>query len=285
MESSKIVVISDIHLGDGSYTDLFARKDELLLKFLTEHSNADRIILLGDILDAFQAGNIKRIYPAHKAVIDSLNLLADRTTYVQGNHEGGRDVRELLPSVAVCRSLELDGISFEHGDRFDPYAGDMLAGRIHGFFEKLFHSCLRIPLAEYKSDYNNAMHRLFSTTSKFTPPLCKILWKAGFKRASAKLSTMTKYWHACIAGDYNHMFEKVCSWLQQEDAPAALVCGHSHLPGVVKILGKTYANTGSWAASNAQFGMIQNGSIRILDYLTGREFGDEHYSRLRMTAT
>lgn len=276
----RIIAISDLHLGDGSHTDLFGRKDDLLLDFLNHHREADRVVLLGDILDVFQAGNVSRVYASHRAVINKLREISHKAVYVQGNHEGGADVRAILPGIQVVREIQIDGIHFEHGDRMDPFAGDMFAGRVHNFFEKIFHSCLRIPLHDYKSDYNQAMHQLFTAASKFTPPICKMLRAAGFRRLSTKLALATRYWHACIAGDFNQMFEKVVHFLNSPNRPAAMVCGHSHLPGVVKIGDAIYANAGSWAAGNSQYALIVNGKIRVLDYITGKEFNDAYYVRL-----
>jgi hypothetical protein len=56
-----------------------------------------------------------------------------------------------------------------------------------------------------------------------------------------------------------------------------LVCGHSHLPGVVRRDGKTFANSGSWTFASSQYLLWDGVDVRCSDWITGREYGDELY--------
>jgi UDP-2,3-diacylglucosamine pyrophosphatase LpxH len=73
------LMLSDLHLGDGGRTDLFGRKDELLLDLLERRaSEVDAILLAGDVLDALQARHPERVRRAHRAVLERIEGLARR---------------------------------------------------------------------------------------------------------------------------------------------------------------------------------------------------------------
>jgi hypothetical protein len=61
-----------------------------------------------------------------------------------------------------------------------------------------------------------------------------------------------------------------------------LVCGHSHLPGVVRRSdGRIYANTGSWTFASASYlRWTPEDGPEVRDWLTGRVWGSELYDGL-----
>ena len=79
----KVLIISDLHLGDGSSADDFGDNDDSLLKWITSH-NADVVYLNGDIYDSWQF-KMKRIKKAHPKIIKEFKNR--KYKYIRGNHD------------------------------------------------------------------------------------------------------------------------------------------------------------------------------------------------------
>ena len=57
-----------------------------------------------------------------------------------------------------------------------------------------------------------------------------------------------------------------------------LVCGHSHLPGVVTLdSGRRYANTGSWTFKSSTYLRLEGDRVELRDWISGREHDDRLY--------
>jgi hypothetical protein len=59
-----------------------------------------------------------------------------------------------------------------------------------------------------------------------------------------------------------------------------IICGHSHVPGIVRSGERVYANTGSWTFASSTYLLWDHGSLQCGDWITGRQFSDELYRPL-----
>ncbi len=162
---NKIVVISDIHLGnDLSYSECSAHLPRLV-EFLTEireSKTISELVIAGDLLDEWyipsrtdtyegktQKEFIQKIATQNKGVIDVLNgIIKDKNikvTYVPGNHDlivEDENVELILPGINQARDINRPGIgtyypipqiAIEHSHRYDffcapdPYSNQNIA--------------------------------------------------------------------------------------------------------------------------------------------------------------
>jgi hypothetical protein len=59
-----------------------------------------------------------------------------------------------------------------------------------------------------------------------------------------------------------------------------IVCGHSHVPGVVRDKDRAYVNTGSWTFASSHYCIWDGEDFIARDWLTGREFDHEFYKSM-----
>ena len=116
------IFISDLHLGDGSRTDDFHRDGEFLEFLEFVEGQARELIILGDLLELWQA-DLDRVLIRHSKIINKLSSLRNKikVTYVIGNHDYIPFVKFTDLGVGICleyRDSE-DGIVAEHGHRYD----------------------------------------------------------------------------------------------------------------------------------------------------------------------
>lgn len=162
---NKIVVISDIHLGnDLNYAECVAHLPKLV-EFLTdirESKTVSELVIAGDLLDEWyipsrtdtyegktQKEFIQKIATQNKGVIDVLNgIIKDeniKVTYVPGNHDlivQEDNVELILPGINQARDNNRPGIgtyypipqiAIEHSHRYDffcaldPYSNQNIA--------------------------------------------------------------------------------------------------------------------------------------------------------------
>jgi UDP-2,3-diacylglucosamine pyrophosphatase LpxH len=279
-------IVSDLHLGDGTPSDAFFGKDGHLLAFLDEIDHqGGTLILDGDIVDVHQAWNLTRILRAHPEVFAAMSRFGreGRLLYVIGNHDHElRPLRDVL-AFETCDEVHVgDVMLVRHGHEYDPYILGMLD---HGQWHTLLHhlverwlgTWLRLPLGEFYTVPNRLMFWLSHKA---------VLVARGVQRLGRRLKIPTPdadeivanidFWCWCNAGDSMGIFRPALA-----DVTASpwrvLACGHSHLPGVVRRDGKTYANSGSWTFAASQYLVWDGHDVRSLDWITGREYGDELY--------
>lgn len=153
-ERDKILVISDLHLGnDLSYSEnvKHLKRLEQFLKEVRSSGTIKELVIGGDMFDEWyiptrtdtygsgsQAGFIKKIVAANQGIFDVLNnIIRDgkiKLTYVPGNHDMGfspENVNIAMPGVNQARDAgdksaigtyhpdNYTQIAIEHGNRYD----------------------------------------------------------------------------------------------------------------------------------------------------------------------
>ncbi len=56
-----------------------------------------------------------------------------------------------------------------------------------------------------------------------------------------------------------------------------IVCGHSHVPGIVRTPRGVYVNTGTWTCGLRTYAQWTGERFQVLDVDSGRELGDEEF--------
>lgn len=292
--TAPVWMVSDLHMGDGTPSDAFFGKDRHLLA-LMERVDAEgaTLIVNGDALDFQQAWGFTRILRAHREVLRAMSWLGQegRLRYVVGNHDYDVGLYSEILRFNVCDELVLnDRTLIRHGHEYDPYITEMLEqGQwhtvVHHLVERWLGTWIRVPLAEF-----------------YTVPNRFVIWAAHKLGLAARLAQRAgrwmeddDSWGAEILAHLN-----LWCWSNQGDSmgifrPAfqdaltgpydRVICGHSHLPGVVTQRGRTYANSGSWTFGSAQYLVVSGDPdapdyVRCQDWLSGRTYTDELYRSL-----
>lgn len=301
----RYVCASDIHLGDGGKTEGFQKKDREFLQFIEHHkSQSIPLVIAGDCLDVLQAGNLTRIYTAHKKVIRAMRSLAKDLIYLPGNHEAEADIGDLFPRARIAKAAYIgDRIRIEHGDMYDPYGNSFNLVKAIIFLEKTTGQMLRVPLFEYNYLLNRWFHGALDKLAVFIKYLSVKLRFMGFTSVSRVLRKNARYWQLMRAGDFNSLYFILRRKLHTTKKFDTIIVGHSHLPGIVELPnGKTYVNLGSWAGRHSQYACLSPGNllavptssgqpagrhtitdktiIQLKDWITGREFKSENYTSL-----
>ncbi|MCB9760800.1 MAG: metallophosphoesterase [Alphaproteobacteria bacterium] len=285
-----VYVISDLHLGDGGPTDIFLAKDRHLLRFLEKVEAEDAtLIVAGDAIDFSQAWLFTRILRAHGKVLGGFSRLAaqGRMTYILGNHDHDlRFYQDVLNIPVVHHALIGDDIFVTHGYEYDPVIGpdlhvSELKTRIHHVLERALGRWIRLPLQHFYNLPNRvafwAFHKsvlLMRARGRF---LARVTGDDSFLR---KINVEIEYWTRAQLGDPASMFRPAVTALEQGPY-RVLVCGHSHLPGVVHTpSGRVYANTGSWTFNSSTYLRIAPEGLEVRDWLSGRAYTDRLYRPL-----
>ena len=290
----KIYFVSDMHLGDGSFADIFQGKDASFLAFLDEvESEAKVLVINGDALDYSEAWYFERILKAHRGLLKRLTRLAERmdVVYCFGNHDTDIVLFEDILKWKVCQKLVIgDRMLVQHGVEYDPYISNRFTEsdvwvRLLNIYERTFKTWVRVPLSDYYTLSNRLAHYLFYHLVRLQRVRIRWLkWRGKPKQAKA-IEDAISFWTQTELGDPMTITRPVLDRLR-EDRYEVIVCGHSHLPGIVDAGdGKRYVNLGSWTFANAQFGVWDGDKFVLRDWITGRIFGDENYAPIFSGAT
>ena len=239
--SYRTLWISDFHLGSRS-----SRATDLL-NFLTE-VRADRIYLVGDIVD-LERMKVSPMFPkAHLSVITRLVQLARQGTeviYIPGNHD-----HEFRGTVGreICGIPVMFEASHElaSGEKLLVTHGDVLDGQIRrGTNLEKFGAAAYGLLLEADVLYNRLRERLGGDFM----PVC-----SGIKR---RLKS---------ANDYIERFETVAAQYALERGFDGIVCGHIHRPGIRRIGDSLYANDGDWVEHRTALAESADGTLQMLNW-------------------
>lgn len=285
----KIWFISDLHLGDGTPSDVFFGKDRHLLALIqTVEREGGTLVVGGDAMDFHQAWSFTRILRAHQEILGAMSRLArqGRLFYLIGNHDFDISLYREVLQFEVCDRLVIgDRILVTHGYEYDPYHADIdlskdqWGTKIHHFLERYLQTWIRIPLGEFYTLPNRLLFWLAHKAAVLLHAYCTVMGWAGFTRSAESLDRTLDFWARSNMGDPMCMFRGV--WSHLDDGPYDfIVCGHSHLPGVVRKGARAYVNTGSWTFGSSQYAHWNGEDFSAHDWISAREYGGEFYQPL-----
>lgn len=237
--SCRSLWVSDVHLGT-----LASRADELL-KFI-EEMRADRIYLVGDIVDLERMKSRPRFPDAHIKVVAALTQLARRGTevlFIPGNHD--HEFRKLVGQKICGIPVMLEAIHERpNGERLLVTHGDLLDGRIRkGTQLEKFGVAAYLFLTEVDVLINK--------------------WRRTLGQDYLSLSGSIKR-RISGAQEYIRCFEKVAADYAVERGFDGIVCGHIHRPNLRRINGCLYANDGDWVEHGTALAETDDGELQLL---------------------
>ena len=287
--NTRIYFISDLHLGDGTRSDIFMGKDTQLMKLLDQiRTEKAHLVIAGDAIDFHQAWSISRVIKAHARLMRALSEVADDTgvTYIWGNHDYDISLFRDLLQFDVCSVLTLDNVvKIQHGYEYDPFIGPKLAQthvatRIHHMIERLLDTWIRLPLENFYTIENRIAFWIFHKFALLNRSKDQLLQKLNMQKETSSTAKIIQHWTMNQIADPAGIFRNVHQTMLDEDF-TYLLTGHSHLPGIIQIdTKKTYVNTGSWTFNSAQYAIWDGNSFSVHDWLSGKRYGDHAYRAL-----
>ena len=282
--------ISDLHIGDATPCDVFFGKDHHLMALIRRvKDEGATLVIAGDAIDFHQAWSFTRVLRAHQELFSALSELAreGRLYYVIGNHDFEINLFHEILAFRVCDELHIgDAILCVHGWQYDPYLsktighGHEWSTTIHHLVERYLGTWLRIPLGEFYTIGNRLMFWLAHKLAVVAHAWAAVMQRLGRPWSARALQDYLDFWAQGNMGDPMGMFRP--AWKALHDGPhTTVVCGHSHLPGVVEQEGRRYVNTGSWTFASSHYVVWDGkGNFTCRDWITGHQFGAEFYELL-----
>lgn len=284
-----IWMISDLHIGDATPCDVFFGKDRHLMALLDRvEQEGATLVIVGDAIDFHQAWSFSRVLAAHQDLFSKMSTLArkGRLYYVIGNHDYELNLFAEILQFRLCDELHIDDrVLVVHGWQFDPHMrntvgkGHEWSTTVHHLVERYLGTWLRIPLGEFYTKGNRLMFWLAHKLALVANAWARAMAAIGLTRSAEKLNDYLDYWAQGNMGDSMGMFRPVREALR--DGPwEAIVCGHSHLPGIVHEGARAYVNTGSWTFASSHYVVFDGQDWVCRDWITGRRFSTELYEPL-----
>ncbi len=280
-----VLFLSDLHFGDGSGTDLFAGQDGALISFLEDQRDrVGTIVFLGDILDMPQAWSARRIRAAHGEIWSYLSRLvrATRVVFVRGNHDWSVDYEAVFPGATRCEAVLIgDRVLAWHGHQVDlvmnPGAGDAtFKTYAHAVLERIVGCRLVPPLERYDSPANRVAMAIAVTWGRMSVTRARALRSLGRTQRAAAIEARVRYLARTFVGDPGDIFGATDRTVLGHEFDTVL-CGHSHVPGVVRTPRGVYANTGTWTCGLRTYARWTGERFQVVDVDSGRELGDEQF--------
>ena len=240
-QSYRSLWLSDVHLGTRA-----SRASELL-NFLAE-VNADRIYLVGDIVDLERMKSKPRFCDLHMQVVSEFVRLARTGTeilYIPGNHD--YEFRNLVGHEILGIPILMEAIhETPGGERLLVTHGDLLDGRIRqGTNLEKFGAAAYFLLSETEVLINH--------------------WRRSFGHDYMSISKALKY-KLKGAREYIRRFERFAAELARERGLDGIICGHIHKPNLRRIDGILYANDGDWVEHHTALAETQDGELQLLTW-------------------
>ncbi len=95
----------------------------------------------------------------------------------------------------------------------------------------------------------------------------------------ASIMRYADYWAQGNMGDSMGIFRPAIEHIHK-GSWKYIVCGHSHVPGIVRIDDGVYVNTGSWTFASSHYCVWDGNDFTARDWLSGREFHQEFYEHM-----
>lgn len=233
--------LSDIHLGTRS------SRAEDLLHFL-EETRAERIFLVGDIVDLQRMKSRPLFAEAHLRVVAELISLANRGTeviYIPGNHDyefrgiAGRDICGIPVLLEACHMTPCGKkLLVTHGDVLDE----------------------RIRMGTNLEKFGAAAYFLVRQVDASLNSLRRALGQEYFPLSALVKKKMRG------AQEYIQRFESIAAEYANWRGYDGIVCGHIHRPAIRNINGTLYANDGDWVEHGTALAEATDGQLEILGW-------------------
>lgn len=280
--------ISDLHLGDGTPSDAFFGKDQQLIALVERIERADGMLVIGgDAVDFHQAWSFTRILRAHQELFGALSRLAraGRLIYLVGNHDYDLTLYREILDFRVCDELQIgDTILVQHGYQYDPLLQrDLERGhtstKVHHLIERYLDTWIRIPLSEFYTFANRLLFWGVYQIALVTWAWAQAARFLGYRASADAAMRRLDFWARSNMGDPMCIFRPIMERLRT-DRWTTIVCGHSHLPGIVRQGDRAYVNSGSWTFASSHYLVLEDGAFSCRDWITGRVFADDLYKPL-----
>lgn len=235
------IFISDLHLGDGSRADDFHLTDEFLRFLDVIEPQASQLIVVGDLLELWQA-DLDKIVFHHNKIIERLLILAGkkRLIYIIGNHDHIPFTKYLNPQLNILLEFKdrESGVWAEHGNQYDifnRYKDPGMAVRnrrgrnisyLVGWAERILHP-----------DFDEwAANKLLKEGGAFLKQAAKI---------KNRLTPSSKEYYK-RGGDLSE-YEQAAKGLIS-NGNRIVIFGHTHQPVLKRLATGVYANCGCWCS-------------------------------------
>jgi UDP-2,3-diacylglucosamine pyrophosphatase LpxH len=239
--SYRTIILSDIHLGTADC------KVEEVTHFL-KHTRCSKLILNGDIVDAWAIGRGHKWTREHTKCIRRLLKIAQRhdaeIIYLRGNHDDF--LRHYLP-------LQLDSLQFVEDYELDTPRGKYLVMHGDAFDAVTTHTRFLAVLGDIGYHALLSLNRLYNK------------WRAWRGQEYYSISKAIK---ARVKQAVSHVgrFEDHLRNLAHKRGCQGVICGHIHTPED-KMLGDVhYLNSGDWVESMTALVEHEDGRFEVLTY-------------------
>jgi UDP-2,3-diacylglucosamine pyrophosphatase LpxH len=207
---------------------------------------ADRIYLVGDIVDLQRMKSRPRFPDVHMQVVSALTQLARRGTevlFIPGNHD--HEFRKLRGQKICGIPVLLEAVHERpNGERMLVMHGDLLDARIRkGSQLEKFGVAAYLLLTEVDVLINKCRRTLGQDYLSLS---------GSIKRRISG------------AQEYIRRFELVAAEYAVERGFDGIVCGHIHRPNLRRIHGCLYANDGDWVEHSTALAESDNGELQLL---------------------
>jgi UDP-2,3-diacylglucosamine pyrophosphatase LpxH len=259
----RTIILSDVHLGTADC------KAEEVTHFL-KHTRASRLILNGDIIDAWALHRGVRWTRDHTKCVRRLLKIAQRpdaeVIYLRGNHDDF--LRHYLP-------LQLDRLHIVEDYQLETPRGRYLVLHGDAFDAVTTHARFLAVLGDIGYRALLSLNRLYNR------------WRAWRGQEYYSISKAIK---ARVKQAVSHVgrFEDHLRTLAHQRGCQGVICGHIHTPEN-KMLGDIhYLNSGDWVESLTALVEHEDGRFEILTYAefctrlaaaAGMHGPEEHHAR------
>ncbi|GAB6190205.1 UDP-2,3-diacylglucosamine diphosphatase [Marinitoga arctica] len=283
---SKVVIISDLHIGDMSEADDFYTSGNFekfmsFLEFVEKDKEVEKIIIAGDFFELWQCkvDKILQMYVELWKIFSKLKEEGKKIIYVPGNHDSLPFSKlvykissfsfgpiELTNKYDIDQTKNLlfpyyneDNIWIEHGHRFDKYNrnASSLAGGSKGIIGKFIAQTIGELERMGAKDIDEQLEKLWNGTKSIWKKL-KEKFESPFYRVAGNLQSYITPANEEYNGDYSE-YEIGISMLAERqlrrgEEKAFVVLGHTHKPKIVQVDKRIiYVNSGSWVSEEPTF--------------------------------
>lgn len=251
----RALFISDIHLGAKGC------KSKRLLQFL-EDNTADKLYLVGDIIDFWKIRRKGRFSPKHVAVLQKLFSLSNsgvEIVYIIGNHD--EVLRNWLPfQIGKIKLINQDIYHSKSGKRYLVIHGDQF---------DWFMSCAKI--------WMKIGDWLYDVTMSISDHLCCARNALGYSHWS-----LSAYLKANVKGAVKFIsnYEQIVAETVLKENVDGIIVGHIHFASNKMIDNLHYLNCGDWVESCTAIAEMNSGQFEIIHCKNaiGTECGKEKNS-------